>query len=151
MFLDPTVMNQLSKDAAHLPVQIESIRSSLEVQTKALQRIKELTEAAQPKSAPLPQFLDLTQADPSLVTGETLRFVQAWFSAPVTVAATAFTLHIGEAGVFYRFWLPVGGGVWNILPLVMDWPLIVSRGVRVWIEEPAQGPDFHCKLVAFPT
>jgi len=149
--LSPTQLNELSKQAAGFPGVLSAMQSDLAKQTKLLEHLEELTEGSQPKIKPLPQYLDLTQANPSLVTGETLRFIRAWFSSPVTVAATLFTLHIGEAGVFYNFWLPVGGGVFNILPADDEYPLVVGRGVRVWIEEPQQGPDFHCKLIAFPT
>jgi hypothetical protein len=145
--LDPKTVNELSKQAANLPTQVASIRSDLAAQTESLRHLEELIQAQAPKIAALPQYLDLTMASPSLVTGETLRFVQAWISA---AGAIELTLHIGEAGVFFHFWLPAGGSN-HILPISPDYPLIVARGQRVWLETLTQAQDYHCKLVAFPT
>ena len=145
--LTPTQLDQLSRQAVGFPATLASMQSDLAKQTRLLEQLEVLTEGSQPKISPLPQFLDLTMANPSLVTGETLRFIRGWISS---AGAVELILHLGEGGVFFHFWLPAGGNS-QVLPITPEYPLIVSRGVRVWLETVGQAQDYHCKLVAFPT
>jgi len=145
---DRKIMDAASAQLATFPATMQAMRTDLERQTQLLTQIR-LSLAAlekQVEMAGLVQFLDLTESSPSIVTGETLRFVSGWLSSDTSAM---FTLHVGESGTFSRIWYTTGGTD-RILPLSPDIPLIVARGIRLWVECSQGAAKYHIKLVAFP-
>jgi hypothetical protein len=141
-----TTMEKATQAAITLPDQIAGMRTDLATQTAAMLRMTKLMETRDAAARPLPIFLDLTPAQPSVQIGDTLNIVDGFLSA---AGPQTFILHIGEAGEWFRHWYT--GGLDRILPLDPDYPLPLSRGVRIWIEQVnVPAVDFFIKLVSFP-